>query len=430
MNRQFSIYAGISALILVGSIGYTIHNHTRIHILKMGVGDRESAGYEFAQNLSILVSKYAPKIKIDLVVTEGSLKNVELLEKNEIQLATAHADIVNSSSIRLVSYLFSDKYQLIVTEKSRITKVSDLKGKRIALPPGGSGQYQSFQILAEHYGLRQQDFQSKILSEAEADLAFSRNEVDAVFRTRLLSNDRIRRLVQKNRGRLIAIEQGEAMKIEHPALMVATIPKGAYQGNPPIPPTDIPTVGIERNFLARNNVPPEIIRQITQILFEHQAELTDKMPIAAGIKQPSDLSLIGSPIHPGAQAYYDRNKPSFFQENADYLGLLLTLAALVCSWFIALKGRLEKVRKNRADVYNQDIVALIFAIQESEDLTEVIQIHRQLNEIFKTVVYDLDKDKISAESFESFSFAWQAAITSVRDRENLLRNEFRERAFE
>jgi TRAP-type uncharacterized transport system substrate-binding protein len=48
-------------------------------------------------------------------------------------------------------------YQLLVTEQSGIQTFSDLRGKRIALPPKGSGQYKSFWFLAEHYGLQPKD---------------------------------------------------------------------------------------------------------------------------------------------------------------------------------------------------------------------------------------------------------------------------------
>lgn len=424
MNRKTLTYISASVAILAVALAYTILDRRQVENLKMGVGDRESASYMFAQNLSVLVNKYNPQIKIELVTTEGSSQNIQLLESNEIQLATAHADVVNLPSSRLITYLFADRFQLIVTEKSGITKIADLKGKRIALPPDGSGQYKTFQILASHYGLQEGDFQAKVLSEAEGDLAFSRNEVDAVFRARVIGNERIKILVRKYKGQLIPIDQGEAMKIDHPALIATIIPKGAYRGNTPIPPEDLATVAIERNFLARSSIKSETIREITRILFEHQAELAEKMPLAASISVPTTIARIGSPIHPGAQAYYDRDKPSFFQENADYVALLITVAALIGSWFLGLKNRIEKARKNRADVYNQDIVALIFATQDSHDLEEVLAIRRQLNEIFRAVVYDLDRDKISAESFESFSFAWQAAISSVRDRENLLRNEY------
>lgn len=70
------------------------------------------------------------------------------------------------------------------------------------------------------------------MTETQAEFAFRHNQVDAVFRVRPPGNKSIQELVQNGGGRLVAIDQAEAMKINQPGLEAAFIPKGAYQGNP------------------------------------------------------------------------------------------------------------------------------------------------------------------------------------------------------
>jgi hypothetical protein len=55
-----------------------------------------------------------------------------------------------------------------------------------------------------------------------------------------------------------------------------------------------------------------------------------------------------------------------------------------------------------------------------DDLSLVRKVRKQLFTIFKEVVKDLDKDRISPESFGSFSFTLETALTTVRDREKVL----------
>jgi hypothetical protein len=85
-----------------------------------------------------------------------------------------------------------------------------------------------------------------------------------------------------------------------------------------------------------------------------------------------------------------------------------------------LRSRFSEKQKNRADKYNLEIVALIEQAMILEDLSSVMQVREELFRIFKEVVEDLDKDRITSESFGSFSFTLETALTTVRDRERIL----------
>ena len=65
---------------------------------------------------------------------------------------------------------------------------------------------------------------------------------------------------------------------------------------------------------------------------------------------------------------------------------------------------------------------MIDQIQSIKDLKQLAAVRRHLFEIFEKVVVDLDKDRISPESFQSFTFTWEVAMTTIRHREMLLLN--------
>ncbi|PSB01292.1 TAXI family TRAP transporter solute-binding subunit [Merismopedia glauca] len=421
------ISVALSAGLIIGLTSYIINDRQKIYHLKIAAGSKGGDSYTFSQVIAQVVSKHNPKIQIEAIETEGSEANIKLLETNQVQLATAQADIPTLPASRMVSLLFPDTFQLVVTQKSGINNVGQLKGKRIGLPPLGGGQYKSFWVLAAHYRLASTDFAYRAMSETEADLAFRNNQIDAVFRVRATGNKSIQKLVQDYGGRLIPIDQAAAMKIRQSAFEPLFIPKGAYQGNPPIPPVDLPTVAVQRTLLANKNVDAEVIREITQILAENRQELATQIPLAAYIAPPNYTGGTGLPLHLGSQAYYDREKPSFFQENADYLALWLTVIILLFSWIWGLKTWWEKKQKNRADFYNQDLVELIAATYNSNEIQEIREIRQKLVHILTTVVSELDEDRISAESFESFTFTWESAIAAVRDREHILITEQKSR---
>ncbi len=416
MNRRLLIPLLLSLGLTIFLAVHFIIDLNQVHRLTIAAGSKQGESYILSQAIAQVIAKHEPKIQIQLLETKGTEENIQLLEDNKAQLATAQSDIPTLPSARLICNLYSDAFQLIVTDKSGIQQVADLKGKRIALPPQGGGQYQSFWLLAQHYRLVPSDFTYKAMSEKAADTAFRNQQVDAVFRVRPPGNQSIQELVQNSGGRLVPIDQAAAMKINQPAFEPAFIPKGAYQGNPPIPATDLPTVTVQRTLLASKLVDGDIIRQVTSILYEYRQELARKMSLAANISPPETVGGTGLPLHRGATAYYDREKPNFIQENAEYIGLILTVVLLLGSWFWQLKGQIEKIQKNRGDDYNQDIVQLLKQIETCSDINTLENIRADLLDKFEKVVEALDKDRITPESFQSFTFTWETAMSAMRDR--------------
>jgi hypothetical protein len=128
------------------------------------------------------------------------------------------------------------------------------------------------------------------------------------------------------------------------------------------------------------------------------------------------------PLHPGAKAYYNQDKPNFVVQYAEPIGLLLSVSTLCISGLWQLRLWLQGRQKNRADMYNLEILALIDQVHVIDNLEQLEAIRHHLFEIFHKVVVDLDKDLISPESFQSFTFPWEVAVTTIRHRETILMN--------
>ncbi|MFN3926052.1 MAG: hypothetical protein ACK4QL_01740 [Pseudanabaenaceae cyanobacterium] len=96
------------------------------------------------------------------------------------------------------------------------------------------------------------------------------------------------------------------------------------------------------------------------ILFEHRSDLIALNPPSASISFPQVSNKnSGIPLHEGAQAYYDPEKPSFLQENAEPIALIITVVTIVVSLWLNLKSRFSEAQKNRTDGYNLEIVILL-----------------------------------------------------------------------
>lgn len=212
------------------------------------------------------------------------------------------------------------------------------------------------------------------------------------------------------------------MRIKVPYLEADMIPKGTYKADPAVPDVDLPSVGVQANLLAGEDIDPIIVKEITRILFEHRRNLVAANSLGAMISQPGGSGSLSLPVHEGAQAYYDREKPDFVTANSDAIGLFLSLGTLLASWLWQLRSRFLQKQKNRADKFNLDILSLIQQIRQAKALEEIDRLQAELFDIFNQVIVDLDEDRIDSESFQSFTFTWETAIKIAGEREKMLRN--------
>ncbi|MEG4489423.1 TAXI family TRAP transporter solute-binding subunit [Microcoleus sp. D2_18a_B4] len=423
MQNKFLLPVALVSVVLIGVFGGTLHqDKQRVYELTMATGTKTGYYYPFGQGIAEVVMQQNPRLRIKVVETQGSDENMRRLEANEAQLAIVQNDTAAVPQARVIASLFKEVFHLIVSEQSGIESVSDLKGKHIALMAQGSGSYSSFWFVSKHYGLKASDFQYTAGSWTEATNLFASGEADAIFRVLPLGNDLVRDLLQNTPGKLVPIDQAAAMKIKLPYLQADLIPKGTYKAAPAVPDVDLPTVEVQATLLVRKDVDPVIVKEITRILFEHRRNLVAANSLAAMISQPSKSGGLALPVHEGAQAYYDREKPNFIAANSNVIGLSFSFVTLFVSWLLQLRARFLQQQKNRADKFNLIILNLIQRSRQAETFEEIDRLQEELFEIFKQVIVDLDEERIDADSFHSFTFTWETALKITAEREKVLRN--------
>jgi len=423
MQNKFLLPVALLSVVLIGAFGSKLYqDKQRVHELTLVTGNKTGNYYPFGKAIAEVVKQENPRLQIKVVETQGAEENRRRLETNEAQLAIVQNDTTPVPQARVIASLFKEVFHLIVSEQSGIESVSDLKGKHIALMDKGSGSYKDFWFVSEHYGLKPSDFKSTPGSWTEATKLFASGEADAIFRLLPPGSDLVSDLLENRRGKLVPIDQAAAIKIKEHYLEADLIPKGTYKGEPAVPDTDLPTVAVQATLLVHQDVDPVIVKEITRILFEHRRNLVAANPLAAMISQPSESGGLAWPVHEGAQAYYDREKPDFFAANSDVIGLSFSLVTLFVSWLWQLRARFLQKQKNRADKFNLIILNLIQRIRQAGTFEEIDRLQEELFEIFKQVIEDLDKDRIDSDSFHSFTFSWETALKIAADREKALRN--------
>lgn len=433
MKAQLSLSSKILLVLCLTAViissNWVVQTARRVEHLTLATGDLEGESYILGQAIAQVVKLNNPKLDISVVSTSGSDENLEQIEQGIADLAIAQADMPGGASARTIAVLFEDVFQLIARQDSGITQFTDLVGRKIVLQPN-SGEFYSFLELATHYGLKLTDFVFSFAPGAEADELFRQKKVDALFRVRTLNNDYIAHVVQQTRAQVLPIEQAEALRVRHPALEPALIPKGLYQGYPPIPPVDLHAISVRRLLISNRYLDTAIVKQLTQIVSEHQREIAeaipeeyaDLRPLVSGIKRPNPSEGTGIALHNGAIAYYERDRPTFISTIVSFLtrngGLLIALTTLpagslvgLWEWWQRLKQKADE-RKLLADQY---IDAAIRSMEISVDLElgdrqqQIRTQQKGLEQLLVEAANALATDQISQESFRTFNDAYSTA---------------------
>jgi uncharacterized protein len=388
--------------------------------LTIAAGPARGESYQLAQAVAHQLVICDAKVRLQVLETKGSEQNIELLQAGKVDLASIPVNSSLSSSVNLVSYLFEDLFQIVVTEKSGIKQIADLNGKRIAIPPVEDRADDFFWILLQHYRLTRQDVIVQSMTGEAADEAFLNNRIDAVFRSRPAGNKFIQKLVQNGKAKIIPIDQAAALRVRYPEFAAAILPKGVYQGNVAIPEQDLATISVRRILVANGRVSTEAIYELTKTIYENRQVLLNKMPLANEISPPDLNSGSLLPVHLGAANYYNRSKPDFFTKNSDLIGLAVTIVLAALSWLWQLKEQFSRNQKNRSDIYNNDLIQIMNDVGNCRDLDSLDKIKQIMYQKFAIAIEAYDSDRITFESLQSIRFTWDATNSAIKDRESYL----------
>ena len=418
----------LGLLVLCVTGGYFFLNRSPDQqTIRIASGPYRSDSYELMREVADVVSRHSEWLKIEVIATRDSSRNTTMLNDREVDAATIRSDTPVASDVRLVADLFPDYFQILTRGDKAVFKVKNLIGKKVAIPRFGTDEFRSFWIVADHYDLPINGVQWQAMDFEKATAGLLKGEVDAIFtvrslRDRLLLNLFADAELKKLPLRFVSIDQAKAIALKRPFLGVGIIPMGAFVGRNPVPIIDTLTSTVDRLLVTREDMPEETAREITRILFEHRFDLTIRFSLASAIKQPNFS--VGSPIalHKGAEQYYTRDEPSFIQENAEPLALLVTVFALLSSSLFAMRSRWEATQKNRMDSYNYALLDIAETARKTNDVNELKALRDELFGKLEHVVIALDTDAVTEEGFQSFSLLWESVKDVVNERINEVRS--------
>jgi len=212
-------------------------------------------------------------VKVDLRETAGVLENFRLLQDPNSGVDVAFvtggvSDSGHAPQLLSMGLIFNDPYWIFYSSALSLDSLSELKGKRIAVGPEGSGvRYAAARILGKaNINSKTATFVT-FAGDGGVD-AINQGKVDVVLIVGGSDSPAVRALLTNPRVRLMEFSEAEAFTRIFPDSVRLVLPKGVIEVDPPNPPNDITLLGTTSKVLIRNDLHPAIVQLLARTIKE------------------------------------------------------------------------------------------------------------------------------------------------------------------
>jgi len=263
-----------------------------------------------------IISEKLPDYNITQVTTGGSTENAKRIIKGELDMGIVYGAHVfmaqkpegpfeggeKGTMFRGVAKAYKGPTYFVTLPGSGITSLPDLKGKKVALGPPGSGTVFNCSNILRALGMLE-DVEPSMMTFADAGRALGNGQIDALCQSSAPAAA-VNELAETKGAVVLPYSESEmsAITSTYPFYVPDTMPSTTYKG---VPDVDLPYLTVY--WVAHERVPAKAVEDILNLVY--QPEIRDRL--AAGHKawaqmepDTKNFEALGVPMHPGAKAYY------------------------------------------------------------------------------------------------------------------------------
>ncbi|RRD65457.1 TAXI family TRAP transporter solute-binding subunit [Fretibacterium sp. OH1220_COT-178] len=280
----------------------------------MGTGSATGNYYAFGNALAQVVNKHTGS-NITVSSTGGSVENVRLLKKADIEMSLVQTDVNNYAlngieqfadgavkNFSAVTACYPEMVQIVASRASGIKSVADMRGKRICVGAVGSGYEVAARQILGIYGMSYDDIDERFLSQSEAKNALQDDQIDAFFMCSGYPNANVTELSLTGRIDVISIDDEHVgMLLEkYPFYAAFTTPDDQYKlGHP------VTSVAVMSMLVALNDLDENDVYAITAAIYENLDEIRAVNKKAEHMSLENPFRGIPGNVHPGAARFYE-----------------------------------------------------------------------------------------------------------------------------
>lgn len=401
--------------------------------LRMSAGPEGTRRHDVAAYLGEQAAKN--KLKIELSPDAGSEASLARLKAGELDAAVVSSGLVvpGDDDLAVVAGMQVEAVHLLVRKDLPLggQLAEAVRGKRVNLGVPGSTEwhltrdflafarlklptetdpgdvipteYSKSWLLERAHALHaaEGDARENLLAEMPDCLVVLASLPSNVVQSLVEAADY--RLVPMPAARAFLLDNLQRRSADHPILLReylerTTIPARSYFAGKGFPEVDCETIGVRLAAVVRKDAPPAAVGALMKTLFE--GEFSRRIPP----KSPRELAT-SYPVHPAAQAYFDRDKPLAIAEAMQWVSNGFSFLGAFTAGALSLYGLLWR-RKHRtpADYYAEIRTVERIAVGESVESADGIptrellqQLDERLSKLRQQLIEDICEGRIKGD---------------------------------
>lgn len=168
---------------------------------------------------------------------------------------------------------------------------------------------------------------------------------------------------------------------------------------------EINTLSSDAVLLTNNAIHEDLVYELCSIIFDDKHWLESKNIIYSHISEKFNVDLMSFPVHIGAERYYHRNEPTFWERYAEIIALIVSTVVLSFGVFRSIKSYMSRRKKERIDNYFNSYLKL--KQEKPDDYAD------QLYELLNRSIKQLISEKLDKNDFDIFARLIYAELNSL-----------------
>jgi len=333
MNKKFFAMVLSLSLVLFGTMGCgssgggsgesksNSSNQGKKAYVNIATATTAGIYYALGNSIANMWNEKMDGIQASVQSTSGSGQNVELLSRNEAQVAFLQNGVAGDAwngrntfegkpnkDFVGMTYLYPNLCYFVVPANSGINQLSDLKGKKIIPGPVGSGTELNAREILSVAGIDYQNNKDAIanyVSNSEASEKFTDRQTDMAFIAGGIPHASVTEMMTRMDSKILEVsgEVRDNLIKKYPAYIPIQVPANSYKGQT----KPVETVAVGNILVVRKDMDADKVYKMLESIFANKATLANSYKGAADFKIQEGINGMTLPLHPGAVKFFEDN---------------------------------------------------------------------------------------------------------------------------
>jgi TRAP transporter TAXI family solute receptor len=285
--------------------------------ISIATGGTGGVYYPMGGGIAAALSKYVPGMQATAEVTGGSVDNLKLVGSGKPYVGFTMADAGQDAykgedkfkgskvPLKTLAVLYPNRMHVVTIEGRGISKMADLKGKRVSTgSPGSATEVMAFRLIEAAGMDKDKDLKRERLGVAESVNAIKDGKIDAFFWVGGLPTAAVNDLANTPGTKIKMIDHADLVPVMNKTYgnlyVEDVITKDVYKGMD----ADNKQATVMNILVAHESMDEKTAYNIVKTIFERRDDLIAVHKESANIKlENQKVSATPIPFHPGAAKY-------------------------------------------------------------------------------------------------------------------------------